>query len=257
MEDFEVVSRVFSAPNFLKLIELAKPHEQFLVADYLIAEAKARIADPLRDLHSELVLVKQRNEFMKNPLQYKKVGSSSSANVDTLKQWWLAVPSASLHWRIGRFSITVQSSKKSCGACRYRKKKCPPQCRFAPIFSLDKMEDFGNVVKVFGAHNFMKLMDLADPLQQFANTLSVHGLAGMAETLSQHLDDLTSEIASINQQNRFHLQRHIIQQEKSLKERRNRSTFARGASSPASVVVPSPLLLQDLNNPPSPLDTVS
>ncbi|KAI3938626.1 hypothetical protein MKW98_016131 [Papaver atlanticum] len=232
-EDFEAVSQIFGASNFIKLIKSAKPHQQVLAAESLITEAKARVADPifglsgtvnnlfchLKDLRSELVLIKQQKEMpcRRNTLQYKKVGSSSSPSADTLSVE-VSIPSTSLQ-QLGELDdchLPAPSVNKSCGACRYKKKKCLLQCPFSPFFPLNKMGDFENVVKVFSAEKFLKLIKLAGPLQQLAadsmifeaNTrisYPVLVVVGIVETLSQHLDDLTSELASIKQQNRFHL----------------------------------------------------
>ncbi|KAI3962091.1 hypothetical protein MKW92_039368 [Papaver armeniacum] len=62
----------------------------------------------------------------------------------------------------------------------------------------------------------------------------VDGLAGIAETLSQQLDNLTSELAFVNQQNQFHLRHSVV-----------RSDEAKGASSSEPTAVPSPLLEED------------
>ncbi|KAI3920873.1 hypothetical protein MKW92_053830 [Papaver armeniacum] len=240
------------------------PRQQVLAAESFITEAKARIADPifglsgsvynlschLKNLRSELVLIKQQNEFpcRTDTLQYENVGSSSSPTADTLSVE-VAIPSTSIQ-QLGGLDdslLTAPSDIQSCGACRYKKKKCLPRCPFAPFFPLNKMGDFENVVKVFSAKKFIKLIKLAGLLEQLAadsmifeaNTrirYPVLGVVGIVETLSQDVDALTSELASIKQQNRFHL--------------------ANGASSPASAVVPSPLV-QDLNSSPSPLPLIT
>ncbi|XP_026421495.1 uncharacterized protein LOC113317557 [Papaver somniferum] len=75
----------------------------------------------------------------------------------------------------------------------------------------------------------------------------VHGLAGIAETLSQQLEDLTSELTAVNQQNKHNLHRIIILQQKLVEEPQNRPISPNGASSSARVVLP-PLTLQDLDN---------
>ncbi|KAI3901474.1 hypothetical protein MKW92_016276 [Papaver armeniacum] len=249
-EDFKAICRVFGASNFSKLIKSAKPHQQVLAAESLITEAKARIADPifglsgsvynlschLKNLRSELVLIKQQKEFpcRTDTLQYENVGSSSSPTADTLSVE-VAIPSTSIQ-QLGGLDdslLTAPSDKQSCGACTYKKKKCLRRCPFAPFFPLNKMEDFENVVK----RAFEQLA--ADSMIFEANTrirYPVLGVVGIVETLSQDVDALTSELASTKQQNIFHL--------------------ANGASSPASAVVPSPLV-QDLNSSPSPLPLIT
>ncbi|KAI3975842.1 hypothetical protein MKX01_015390 [Papaver californicum] len=197
-EDFEAVFRVFTAGNFIKLLKLAKPDQQVLAAESLITEAKARVADPIRglagtvhnlshkldDLRSELGLIKQQNELIRrrHTLQHKHLVSVPSTLLQQLGSF-------------GDFLIPVPSNKKSCEACAYKKKKCPQQCPLATFFPSNREEDYQNVLKVFGAANFIKLIEFAGPKQHFAaETLiieaiarvsePVHGLAGIAETLS-------------------------------------------------------------------------
>lgn len=238
-DEFEVVARVFTAHNVIKLIESAKP-QQVIATESLIKEAEARIDDPVRgltgtvhdlsrrieDLRTDLLLAKQQNQLYRrrNNLRNK----SSSANKDT------SSPVAAVSSRIlqqlaisGNNPVHAPSNEKPCGACTYQKKKCPFQCPLAPYFPLNRKEDFGNVTKVFGATNFIELIKEADPLPYLAAESMiieararisdlVHGVAGIAETLSQQLDDLTSELANINQENRFLLQRERLLSQKNL-----------------------------------------
>ncbi|KAI3851884.1 hypothetical protein MKW98_019883 [Papaver atlanticum] len=62
----------------------------------------------------------------------------------------------------------------------------------------------------------------------------VHGLAGIAETLSKQLDNHTSELAFVNKQIQFH-RRHSVA----------RSDEAKGASSSELKAVQSPSLEED------------
>ncbi|MCL7034313.1 hypothetical protein MKW94_014685 [Papaver nudicaule] len=280
-EDFEIVAQVFSVSNFKQLIGSVEPHQQVLAAESFITEAKARIADPVRgltgtvhnlsrqldNLRSELVSLQKQTELHSrvNSQHHKKL-SSDPVDAHTLPAVLAVVPPMLLQ-QLDSFCdslIPVPSNKKACGACKHQKKKCPPQCPFAPFFPLNKIYDFENVGKVFGAANFLKLVKSVDEPEQHLVAESmmieaaarisdlVHGLAGISETLSQQLEDLTSELASVNQQNRFHLLRSIVQKNKSQEKRKNQITSPKGASSSAPVVVPSRLIL-DLNKSPSPL----
>ncbi|KAI3847132.1 hypothetical protein MKX03_001248 [Papaver bracteatum] len=49
----------------------------------------------------------------------------------------------------------------------------------------------------------------------------VHGLAGIAKTHSQKLDNLTSELAFVNQQNKFHRQHSVVVQQEQRQCRSN------------------------------------
>ncbi|KAI3851885.1 hypothetical protein MKW98_019884 [Papaver atlanticum] len=114
--------------------------------------------------------------------------------------------------------------RKRCAACWYYRKKCLPDCLLAPYFPSDKgKEDIQNVAKVFGASNFIKLMNSAHPHQRLAaetmimeararKSDPVHGLAGIAKALLEKLDNLTSELSSVNHQNQFHSQHSVVPQ---------------------------------------------
>ncbi|KAI3840896.1 hypothetical protein MKX03_025635 [Papaver bracteatum] len=261
VKDYEAVSRVFSARNFRKLIKFAPPGQQALAVESLITEAKARLADrvhglagtvhnlsrKLDDLRCELGVIKQQNELIRrrHTLQHKHLVSVPSTLLQQLGSF-------------GDFLIPVPSDKKSCGACAHRKKKCSQKCEFAPFFPSNRAEDFQNVSNVFGAAKFIQLIKLAGPKQHLAaETLIIEaiarvsnpvlGIAGIAETISQQLEDLTSELTAVNQQNKHNLHRIIILQQKFVEEPQNRPIYANGASSPARVVLP-PLTLQDLDN---------
>ncbi|KAI3938619.1 hypothetical protein MKW98_016124 [Papaver atlanticum] len=241
-DEFEVVARVFTAQNVIKLIKLAIP-QQAIATESLIKEAEARIDDPVRgltgtvhdlcrrieDLRTELLLAKQQNDLhrRRNNLQLKQLGSSSTK--EGTSSAVAAVPSMILQQlaRSGDNPVPAPSNEKSCGACKYRNKKCSLQCPLATYFPPNRKEDFRNVTKVFGATNFLRLIKSADPLQYLAAESMiieararisdpVHGVAGIAETLSQQLDDLTSELANINQENRFLLQRERLLLQKNI-----------------------------------------
>ncbi|MCL7043245.1 hypothetical protein MKW94_030824 [Papaver nudicaule] len=111
-------------------------------------------------------------------------------------------------------------SKNACAACKYQWRKCPPECPFAPIFPRDKVEDFQNVSRIFGASNFIKLLLKLDESERHlaaeamiieANARvsdPVYGLGGIAMTLMDKLVYLCSELELVNQQNEFHRQRN-------------------------------------------------
>ncbi|KAI3946253.1 hypothetical protein MKW92_035706 [Papaver armeniacum] len=113
----------------------------------------------------------------------------------------------------------MEKNKKGCVACKYHKRKCLPECPFAPIFPADKEKDFQNVRRVFGASNFIKLMKSVAKSQQHlaAKTMiieanarvsdPVNGLGVFAVILSKQLDYLSSELDLVNQQIQYHRQR--------------------------------------------------
>lgn len=60
----------------------------------------------------------------------------------------------------GRDSKTMSSSSSApCAACKVQRRKCIPECIFAPYFPPDHPEKFIKVHKVFGASNVAKILN--------------------------------------------------------------------------------------------------
>ncbi|KAK9124578.1 hypothetical protein Sjap_014180 [Stephania japonica] len=69
-------------------------------------------------------------------------------------------------------------STSSCAACKFLKRKCIPNCIFAPYFRSDELRKFAKVHKVFGASNVSKILSEV-PEERRADT--VNSLAYEAE----------------------------------------------------------------------------
>ncbi|KAE8679350.1 LOB domain-containing protein 21 [Hibiscus syriacus] len=69
-------------------------------------------------------------------------------------------------------------STSSCAACRLLKRRCNPNCIFAPYFRSDEPKKFAKVHKVFGASNVSKIL-IEVPEEQREDT--VNSLAYEAE----------------------------------------------------------------------------
>ncbi|KAF3447536.1 hypothetical protein FNV43_RR12722 [Rhamnella rubrinervis] len=54
-------------------------------------------------------------------------------------------------------------SELVCAACRYQRKRCPPDCPLAPFFPPSSENDFQNVRRLFGISNILKLISNLDP----------------------------------------------------------------------------------------------
>ncbi|KAL8552214.1 hypothetical protein ACS0TY_001058 [Phlomoides rotata] len=50
-------------------------------------------------------------------------------------------------------------SSSSCAACKFLKRRCTPNCQFAPYFRSDEPKKFAKVHKVFGASNVSKILN--------------------------------------------------------------------------------------------------
>ncbi|XP_065871713.1 LOB domain-containing protein 21-like [Euphorbia lathyris] len=73
-------------------------------------------------------------------------------------------------------------SSSSCAACKLLKRRCIPDCIFAPYFRSDEPKKFAKVHKVFGASNVSKIL-IEVPEQQREDT--VNSLAYEAEARLQ------------------------------------------------------------------------
>ncbi|XP_022764468.1 LOB domain-containing protein 21-like [Durio zibethinus] len=69
-------------------------------------------------------------------------------------------------------------STSSCAACKLLKRRCSPNCIFAPYFRSDERKKFAKVHKVFGASNVSKIL-IEVPEEQREDT--VYSLAYEAE----------------------------------------------------------------------------
>ncbi|KAJ4827908.1 LOB domain-containing protein 21 [Turnera subulata] len=69
-------------------------------------------------------------------------------------------------------------STSSCAACKLLKRRCTPNCLFAPYFRSDEPKKFAKVHKVFGASNVSKIL-VEVPEEQREDT--VNSLAYEAE----------------------------------------------------------------------------
>ncbi|EEF34079.1 LOB domain-containing protein 21 [Ricinus communis] len=69
-------------------------------------------------------------------------------------------------------------SSSSCAACKFLKRRCIPNCIFAPYFRSDEPKKFARVHKIFGASNVSKIL-IEVPEEQREDT--VNSLAYEAE----------------------------------------------------------------------------
>ena len=115
--------------------------------------------------------------------------------------------------------ITVASSSSSaaaaavcgtgspCAACKFLRRKCQPDCVFAPYFPPDNPQKFVHVHRVFGASNVTKLLNELHPFQRedAVNSLAyeadmrlrdpVYGCVGVISILQHNLRQLQQDLA--------------------------------------------------------------
>ncbi|XP_052186848.1 protein ASYMMETRIC LEAVES 2 [Diospyros lotus] len=101
----------------------------------------------------------------------------------------------------------ASSSNSPCAACKFLRRKCQPECVFAPYFPPDQPQKFSNVHKVFGASNVTKLLNELHPHQRedAVNSLAyeadmrlrdpVYGCVGVISLLQHQLRQLQMDLS--------------------------------------------------------------
>uniref|UniRef100_A0A7N0U6F0 LOB domain-containing protein n=1 Tax=Kalanchoe fedtschenkoi TaxID=63787 RepID=A0A7N0U6F0_KALFE len=101
----------------------------------------------------------------------------------------------------------ASSSTSPCAACKFLRRKCQPECVFAPYFPPDQPQKFANVHKVFGAANVTKLLNELHPSQRedAVNSLAyeadmrlrdpVYGCVGVISLLQHQLRQLQMDLS--------------------------------------------------------------
>ncbi|XP_010528622.1 PREDICTED: LOB domain-containing protein 6 [Tarenaya hassleriana] len=103
--------------------------------------------------------------------------------------------------------MASSSSNSPCAACKFLRRKCQPECVFAPYFPPDQPQKFANVHKVFGASNVTKLLNELHPSQRedAVNSLAyeadmrlrdpVYGCVGVISLLQHQLRQLQMDLS--------------------------------------------------------------
>ncbi|KAJ4787624.1 LOB domain-containing protein 6 [Rhynchospora pubera] len=98
------------------------------------------------------------------------------------------------------------TTSSPCAACKFLRRKCQPDCVFAPYFPPDNPTKFQNVHKVFGASNVTKLLNELQPYQRedAVNSLAyeaemrlrdpVYGCVGVISVLHHQLRQLQDDL---------------------------------------------------------------
>ncbi|KAK7276412.1 hypothetical protein RIF29_17551 [Crotalaria pallida] len=98
-------------------------------------------------------------------------------------------------------------SSSSCAACKFLKRRCIPNCIFAPYFRADECKKFAKVHKVFGASNVSKIL-IEVPEEQREDTVNslayeaearlkdpVYGCIGAIALLQRKMVELQHDLA--------------------------------------------------------------
>ncbi|KAK8949683.1 LOB domain-containing protein 6 [Platanthera zijinensis] len=63
-------------------------------------------------------------------------------------------------------TVGGQTVSSPCAGCKFLRRKCQPDCVFAPYFPPDEPQKFVNVHRVFGASNVTKILNELHPIQR-------------------------------------------------------------------------------------------
>ncbi|KAK1263942.1 LOB domain-containing protein 6 [Acorus gramineus] len=104
---------------------------------------------------------------------------------------------------IPRMATSLSSSYNNpCAACKFLRRKCVPDCMFAPYFPPEHPQKFSCVHRVFGASNVSKILQDLPPHRRgdAANSLvyeaefrlhdHVYGCVGYVSNLNQNLQQI-------------------------------------------------------------------
>ncbi|WOK96509.1 LOB domain-containing protein 6 [Canna indica] len=116
-------------------------------------------------------------------------------------------------------SMAAPTTRSPCAACKFLRRKCQPDCVFAPYFPPDQPQKFTHVHRVFGASNVTKLLNEVHPCQRedAVNSLAyeadmrlrdpVYGCAGVISLLQHQLRQLQLDLALAHAElSKFHQQ---------------------------------------------------
>ncbi|XP_074563520.1 uncharacterized protein LOC141820147 [Curcuma longa] len=104
-------------------------------------------------------------------------------------------------------SVSTTSVSSPCAACKFLRRKCQPECVFAPYFPPDQPQKFVHVHRVFGASNVTKLLNELHPYQRedAVNSLAyeadmrlrdpVYGCVKVITTLQHQLRQLQIDLS--------------------------------------------------------------
>ncbi|KAE8691163.1 LOB domain-containing protein 4 [Hibiscus syriacus] len=100
-----------------------------------------------------------------------------------------------------------QGALSPCAACKLLRRRCAPDCVFAPYFPADEPHKFASVHKVFGASNVNKMLQEL-PEHQRSDAVSsmvyeanarvrdpVYGCVGTISSLQRQVDSLQTQLA--------------------------------------------------------------
>lgn len=111
---------------------------------------------------------------------------------------------------VSKMASSSNYSNSPCAACKFLRRKCMPDCVFAPYFPPEEPQKFANVHKIFGASNVSKMLNEVLPHQRedTVNSLAyeaearlkdpVYGCVGAISVLQRQVIKLQKELDTTN-----------------------------------------------------------
>ncbi|XP_040381888.1 LOB domain-containing protein 6 [Oryza brachyantha] len=134
------------------------------------------------------------------------MASSSASSVPAPSGSVITIASASAAAAAAANAATCGTGSP-CAACKFLRRKCQPDCVFAPYFPPDNPQKFVHVHRVFGASNVTKLLNELHPYQRedAVNSLAyeadmrlrdpVYGCVAIISILQRNLRQLQQDLA--------------------------------------------------------------
>ncbi|CAM8922131.1 unnamed protein product [Rhodiola kirilowii] len=157
-----------------------------------------------------------KDQIRQHPLAQDTLGVSIRLSASTDSAISFHQMHEAIKWKKGSVkSVTMASSgsfNSPCACCKFLKRKCLPDCIFAPYFPPQDPHKFINIHKIFGANNVSKLLHELPPHQRSDAVKSmayeatarirdpVHGCVAEIYSLQQQAQRLQKEIQSATAQ---------------------------------------------------------
>ncbi|URE47169.1 hypothetical protein MUK42_13558 [Musa troglodytarum] len=122
--------------------------------------------------------------------------------------FYACLPVSAVREMVSAAAAAAAAAASPCAACKFLRRKCQPECVFAPYFPPDQPQKFVHVHRVFGASNVTKLLNELHPYQRedAVNSLAyeadmrlrdpVYGCVGVISLLQRQLRQLRVDLSA-------------------------------------------------------------
>nr|XP_043639564.1 LOB domain-containing protein 27-like [Erigeron canadensis] len=112
------------------------------------------------------------------------------------------------------------NTTQACAACKYQRKRCTPDCAFAPHFRPEHPLLFKNAHKLFGVRNILRILEKINPCHKteamqsiifeanMRDQFPVHGCVTVIYDLKSQITQAEEELRNVLTQLAFYKQHH-------------------------------------------------